>query len=141
MKSSASELGLQLFPFAEIKQKNIYTRVYTFFEAWQKRFLYFGVVMGDLGWISYFLNFHWGDYFFDKIISLWRDPKKKKWRNLGLSLKLSIYSQLYISNLLYARSMKTFFIYSYKTVFVVVGITVTLILICNYSLVHYFVAI
>ena len=33
MKSSASELGLQLFPFAEIKQKNIDPRVYTFFEA------------------------------------------------------------------------------------------------------------
>ena len=71
------------------------------------------------------------------------DEIQKKSRNLGLSLKLSIYSQLYISNLLYARSMKTFFIYSYKTVFVVVGVTVTLILICNYSLqlVHYFVAI
>ena len=72
------------------------------------------------------------------------DEIQKNSRNLGLSLKLSIYSQLYISNLLYARSMKTFkmffFTYSYKTVFVVVGITVTFILICNYSLVHYFVA-
>ena len=75
------------------------------------------------------------------------DEIQKKSRNLGLSLKLSIYSQLYISNLLYARSMKTFkmcvFFLSIhiKLFFVVVGITVTLRLICNYSLVHYFVAI
>ena len=71
----------------------------------------------------------WQDYQF-------MTRSKKKWRNLGLFLKLSIYSQLYISNLLYARSMKTFLnvlkkikmfflIFLYKTVLVVVGITVT----------------
>ena len=50
MKSSASELGLQLFSFAEIKQKkkNIPVCIH-FLKPDKKRFLYFGVVMGDLG--------------------------------------------------------------------------------------------
>ena len=49
MKSSGSELGLQLFPFAEIKQKIYIPVCIHFLKPDKKRFLYFGVVMGDLG--------------------------------------------------------------------------------------------
>ena len=49
MKSSASELGLQLFSFAEIKQKKNIPVCIHFLKPDKKRFLYFGVVMGDLG--------------------------------------------------------------------------------------------